>query len=53
MSLPPSLIPIGVTCAIVYFTLASYAGTSPSAAGRDILLAVIAAIAAAVVSKLE
>lgn len=53
MNLPPSLIPIGVTCAIAYFTLASYAGTPVSAAGRDILLAVIAAIAATVISKLQ
>ncbi|WP_157678446.1 hypothetical protein [Mesorhizobium sp. WSM1497] len=52
MRIPPVLIPIGLTCAIAYFALASYAGTSPSAAGRDILLAVIAAIAATLVSKL-
>lgn len=53
MTFPPYLVTIGVACAIVYFALASYSGTPPSAAGRDIVLAIIAAIAATVISKLE
>ncbi|WP_292164606.1 hypothetical protein [Mesorhizobium sp.] len=53
MSIPPSLTTIGVVCAVVYFGLAGYAGTPPSAAGRDFLLAVIAAIAATMISKLD